>query len=301
MIENMHDGVLTIDRSGIITTVNPAAINILEMDKKQIEKKNFSDVFIHYPENDDFNQIILDAIYQDFMSHHKICNYYTGGKIKSLFVTTSLLKVEEEGALHSIGVTVLFIDITELQELRDAAVALDKIKVLNQQLERLSYLDALTNLPNRRLFNDVLNREWRRMIRAKKWLTIVLVDIDNFKELNDSLGHLEGDAVLIAVATALNQTVRRPGDLVTRYGGDEFIVIMPDSDIVAAGHMAEEIRQAISDLNIQHQCSPHGIITVSIGVASQQPPLQARPEELLKAADEALYRAKHKGRNTVSS
>lgn len=300
VIENMHDGVLTIDYSGIITTVNPAAVSILEMEKKQILDKKLSDVFFIYPENDDFNQIILDAVYDASMSHHKICNYYTGEHIKSLFMTTSFLKAQTGGELQPIGVVVLFCDVTELRELQDAAVVLDKIKALNQQLERLSYLDALTDLPNRRFFNDVCNREWHRAIREQKYLALIMIDIDYFKELNDSQGHQAGDAYMIAVAKTLNKALKRPYDLVARYGGDEFIAIMPNSDITAARIIAETMHQTILDLNIENICSPFGKLTVSIGVAAQKPPRESHPKELISAVDEALYRAKQNGRNQIS-
>jgi len=300
IVENMHDGVLTIDHSGIITTLNPAAERILEMDKNQILDKKLSEVFFNYRENDDFNQIILDAVYDASLSHHKICDFYTGEHYKSLFMTTSFLKIQTEDEQESIGVTVLFSDVTELMELRDAAVAFDKIKVLNQQLERLSYLDDLTDLPNRRFFNDARNREWHRAIRGQKSLAFIMIDIDYFKELNDSQGHQAGDACLVAVARTIKNALRRPYDLAARYGGDEFIAIIPDSDITAARTIAQTMRQDLLDLNIENICSPFGIITASIGIAAQKPLQGSHPEELLRDVDEALYRAKQNGRNQIS-
>lgn len=130
IIESMHDGVFTIDHSGTITTVNPSAINILDIKKDGILNKKFSEVFFRYPQNDDFNQTILDAVYKSSMSHHKICTYYTGKTMKYLFVTTSFLKIKHGNENRAVGVNVVFSDITELQELRDAALAI-KIKHLN--------------------------------------------------------------------------------------------------------------------------------------------------------------------------
>lgn len=300
IIENMHDGVLTVDNSGIITTVNPAAIKILELNKTDIMNQNYSDIFIHYPENDDFNQTVLDAVYESSMSHHKICSYYTGEIVKSLFVTTSFLKICIGDESETVGVNVVFSDITELQELRDAAVAMDKIKQLNQDLERLSYLDDLTGLPNRRYFNDARNREWRRAIREKTFLSIILLDIDYFKQQNDTFGHQAGDNCLIAVADVLSHTLRRPGDLIARYGGDEFVLILPQLDQLAAKNLGEIMRQAVLDLNIKNPASPHGIITVTMGIACQKPSMDSHPDKLIKAADDALYRGKQQGRNLVS-
>ncbi len=300
VIENMHDGVLTIDRLGIITTVNAAAINILEISKEQILDKKLSDGFFDYAENDDFIQIILDAVYDSSMNHHKICNYYTGQHLKSLFVTTSFLKAEIEGTLQSIGVTVLFSDITELQELRDAAAALDKIKLLNQKLERLSYFDELTGLPNRRFFNDTCNREWYRAMRLQRSLAFIMIDVDYFKELNDQHGHQTGDACLLAVANTLNSALKRPYDLIMRYGGDEFIAVIPDADIKAARIIAETMHRAILELNIENACTSCGRVTVSIGVSSQVPVLESHWKELLTAVDKAIYRAKQNGRNQIA-
>lgn len=130
IIESMHDGVFTIDNSGTITTVNPAAINILEIKKDDIMNRKFSEVFFNYPQNDEFNQTVLDAVYKSSMSHHKICDYYTGKKTKNLFITTSFLKMVQGNETENVGVIVVFSDITELQELRDAALAV-KIKHLN--------------------------------------------------------------------------------------------------------------------------------------------------------------------------
>jgi diguanylate cyclase (GGDEF)-like protein/PAS domain S-box-containing protein len=300
VIENMHDGVLTIDYSGVITTVNPAAETILELKKDRILDKKLSDVFFEYPENDDFIQVILDAVYDASMSHHKVCGYYTGKRQKSLFVTTSFLKVKIDDAIESIGITVLFSDVTELGELKDAAAALDKIKALNEKLERLSYLDELTGLPNRRFFNDFCNREWRRMMRERKHIAYIMVDIDYFKEINDNYGHHAGDECITAVAKVLGRMLKRPSDLAARYGGDEFIVILPDTDAEGAMFIAEKLHKGISGLNIENACSPFGKLTVSIGAAAGMPEQGTHWKRLETAADEALYRAKQNGRNQIS-
>ena len=300
VIDNMHDGVITIDHAGVITTVNPAAASILELKEEQIADKKLSDVFFDYPENDDFIQIILDAVYDASMSHHKICCYYTGKHHKSLFMTTSFLKVQTENEIQSIGVTVLFSDVTEFQELRNAAEALEKIKELNQKLKRLSYLDELTGLPNRRFFNDVCSREWRRAIREQKQLAFIMIDADYFKEINDTLGHRVGDDCLNAVAKTLNEMCRRPDDLVARYGGDEFIAVISGADIQTVHAIADKMLKGIFSLNIENTRSPFGKLTVSIGIAVMKPDRESDWKDLMRTADEALYRAKQNGRNQIS-
>lgn len=300
IIENMHDGVITIDKSGIITTVNPAAADILELKPEQILDRKLSEVFFDYPENDDFIQIILDAVYDSSMSHHKVCRYFTGTLEKSLFMTTSFLKAEIEHVVEPIGITVLFSDVTELVDLRDAAAALDKIKALNQKLERLSYLDELTGLPNRRFFDDVCSREWRRAIRDEKTMAVIMLDIDNFKEINDTKGHQGGDDCLTTVAKTIGKVLHRAGDLAARYGGDEFIILLPDADITGARNIAAAIHQKIRTLNIENTGSPYGCLTLSIGIAAGKPNRQTSWKSLCAAADEALYRAKSNGRNQTS-
>lgn len=300
IVENMHDGVLTIDNTGIITTVNPAAASILELDREQVLNRKLSDVFFDYPENDGFIQIILDAVYDASLSHHKICSYYTGAHQKSLFMTTSFLKVQIDDVTQPIGVTVLFSDVTELAELRDASAALDKIRALNQKLEQLSYLDELTGLPNRRFFNDVCNREWRRAIREQESMAFVMLDIDYFKELNDNQGHQAGDECLAKVAKAIGNALHRPCDLAARYGGDEFIVLLPDSDLSGARGIAERIRHDVSELKIENADSPFGKLTVSIGIAADMPAQDSHWKNASLEADKALYRAKSNGRNQIS-
>ncbi|MEN6327962.1 MAG: PAS domain S-box protein [Syntrophomonas sp.] len=127
IIESMHDGVITIDNSGTIIMVNPSAVKIFAIAKEHILNKKYSEVFFRYPENDDFNQVVLDAVYKSFMSHHRICKYYTGKIIKHLFVTTSILKVPDDNEIKTLGINVIFSDITEEHELRNVMVA-DKIK-----------------------------------------------------------------------------------------------------------------------------------------------------------------------------
>ncbi len=300
IVENMHDGVLTIDNAGIITTVNPAAEAILEMGRETLLNKKLSDVFFTYPENDGFIQIILDAVYEASMTHHRVVGYFTGKNHKSLFMTTSFLKEQIGQVVESIGVTVLFSDVTELGELRDAAAALDKIKALNQKLEQLSYLDDLTGLPNRRFLNDVCNREWRRAARDREPVALIALDIDYFKELNDSNGHQAGDEALAEVADALGKELRRPGDMTARYGGDEFVVVLPGTDLDGAKSIADRICKSIFTLDIENAFSPFGRLTVSVGIAADIPVQNINWKDVLDNADKALYRAKNSGRNRVS-
>ncbi len=172
----------------------------------------------------------------------------------------------------------------------------------NVQLTRLASLDGLTGIPNRRSFDERFASEWSRASRAGSPLAMLMVDIDKFKEFNDRYGHHAGDQALIAVAGVLASWMRRPGDLAARFGGEEFAVLLPHTGQSGAAQLAEQLRQATAALNIPHQGSPFGYVTVSIGCAVFTPAPPAPGEDrlqLLTAADQALYQAKKAGRNCV--
>ena len=170
----------------------------------------------------------------------------------------------------------------------------------NTKLERLSTLDTLTGLANRRRFNEVLCQEWRRSAREATPLSLVFCDIDFFKNFNDGYGHLAGDECLVKVARAVSGVSNRPGDLAARYGGEEFVLVLSGTGEEGALNLAEKLRARIEELRIPHAHSPLGShLTISLGVASVVPRPGSAPEELLDVADRALYAAKEEGRNRV--
>ncbi|HQR39366.1 MAG TPA: PleD family two-component system response regulator [Blastocatellia bacterium] len=181
-------------------------------------------------------------------------------------------------------------------ELEQSNVHLERA---NRMLRTLSYLDGLTGIANRRHFEESFDQEWRRAARVGTALSLLMVDIDLFKSLNDAKGHQYGDDCLRQVAGTLSDTLRRAGDLVARYGGEEFAVVLPGSDTDGAVAIAEEIRARVEALGVKHEQSPCGVVTVSLGVATAFPIDGDSPASLIDAADRALYQAKHDGRNRL--
>ncbi len=170
-----------------------------------------------------------------------------------------------------------------------------------ERFERLAHVDELTAIPNRRNFEECFEREATRARRIGRRLALLMIDVDLFKEFNDRYGHIAGDACLQQIAATISQTLRRPTDLVARYGGEEFVVLLPETELSGALGVAELIRASISALGIPHGGSTLGTVSVSIGCASGTPRGNSERQQLIEAADAALYRAKHAGRNRVAA
>jgi diguanylate cyclase (GGDEF)-like protein len=174
-----------------------------------------------------------------------------------------------------------------------------KLDAANQELVRISSSDGLTGVSNRRHFDEAISVEWRRARRHSNSIAMMMCDVDNFKLFNDTYGYQAGDDCLRKVARAIRQNTERPSDIVARYGGEEFAVVLPETTIGGALMVAEKIRLAIHELNIPHTSAPGGVVTLSIGIASAAPGFDNPPDDLIQAADKALYRAKHEGRDRV--
>jgi diguanylate cyclase (GGDEF)-like protein len=173
------------------------------------------------------------------------------------------------------------------------------LKLKTDLLEQISMLDGLTGIPNRRYFDEQLNKERGRALREKKPLSVLMMDIDHFKSYNDNYGHGAGDECLQRVARTLIESLPRPTDLIARYGGEEFVALLPGTDAKGAGEVAERLRKAVVDLGVKHEhSSTAGVVTLSLGTNTLDEPFEAQEtSSLLKKADEALYAAKESGRN----
>ncbi|MPM95342.1 Phytochrome-like protein cph2 [bioreactor metagenome] len=177
---------------------------------------------------------------------------------------------------------------------------MDQRKARETELRRLTSLDGLTSIANRRWFDEFLEATWRQGVKNSQPISLIMLDIDCFKLYNDTYGHLAGDQCLKKVAKAIQSVVSGPFELAARYGGEEFAVILASADLQYAVQIGENARIMVADLNIPHSSSPVvPTVTVSVGVASIVPSLQKMPQELIEAADDALYKAKQSGRNQI--
>jgi len=175
-----------------------------------------------------------------------------------------------------------------------------ELKKYRDFLEKLSLMDGLTGIANRRYFDKEFDKQWRRALRQGDVLSIIMLDIDFFKKYNDHYGHLAGDDCLRRVGCTLGMTVARGGEFVARYGGEEFVALLPSTSLKVAGQLAESARKNVEMLEIEHlQSDVHEYVTVSLGVATVRPARDLNPTSLIEQADLALYQAKRAGRNQV--
>jgi diguanylate cyclase (GGDEF)-like protein len=177
----------------------------------------------------------------------------------------------------------------------------DELRRANAALEHLTRFDALTGSANRRALAEFTDRAWRTAMREQQPLSIIVVDLDHFRAYNEASGTSRGDTCLKAIADAIRQIVSRASDLVCRYGGEEFVIVLGNTPLDGALAVAEQIRAAIESLAIPHRAEPgHGVLTVSAGVSSTVPSRNSQPDGLLVAAERALHTAKELGRNQVA-
>ena len=211
------------------------------------------------------------------------CDMPRGGKRRYLSSDASPI-YNEDGQLEAV-----------VQTLRDVT----EEKAAQIALEQLATRDGLTGLANRRCFDDTLKAEWARALRQRQPLSLLMVDVDNFKAYNDANGHIGGDECLKRIATAVASEMRA-NDLVARYGGEEFAVILPNQSLKGAAIVAERVRSRVEKLGLPNGQVPGELVTVSIGAATALVAPDNNACELVATADAALYRAKHMGRNRIS-
>lgn len=175
------------------------------------------------------------------------------------------------------------------------------LKEANRELKRLSVIDGLTGIANRRAFDNFLENEWNRNLRDEKFLTLLLCDVDYFKKYNDHYGHQAGDECLKKIASVLERQCHRPADFAARYGGEEFAIVLSDTDKNGTEKVGEEVRAAVESLDVPHEKSEAAsVVTISIGAVVLIPGGEMEISDMIKYADLALYRAKEEGRNRLT-
>jgi diguanylate cyclase (GGDEF)-like protein/PAS domain S-box-containing protein len=288
--ENSRDVIILADIQGRRYFVSPAAEAMTGWKPEELLQQRATDLV--HPEDLDTVEALRDALGTKTEGAMIECRVRkVNGEY--IWVEASLRVVRDPETGFPSGLLNMVRDITERKQ------AETQLQSAFHDMETLAVMDALTGLSNRRRFDQCLATEWRRALRDRKPLSMLLIDADLFKSFNDSYGHLSGDSCLKQIAEAALSVVTRPGDLVARFGGEEFAVILPNTGNQGALLVANEICAAMRRCNLSHNGSPYGIMTVSAGCATMVPKLGQHGEDLIQMADEALYKAKRAGRNRV--
>lgn len=281
VFQNTAEGIVILNADGVIESVNPAFEEITGYTAEEVIGRDVR--MLNAPDQQAVSDSIRAGVLRKGCWQGEILSRSKDGRIFSVELSVNAVKDPSGRMLHSAAV------------FRDAS----ERKRLENMLRELSSLDGLTGVANRRSFDETLQAEWHRATRDGKPLALIMADVDHFKSFNDTYGHLAGDRCLKQIAGAIKETVHRSGDLAARYGGEEFAVILPGTDATSAHEIAELMRMRVHSLAIPHHASAGGCVTISLGVTAEIPVPGRSPADLLARVDEALYRAKRAGRDTV--
>ncbi|WP_341501939.1 diguanylate cyclase [Gallaecimonas sp. GXIMD4217] len=291
ILDHAHDAIIATTRDGLIVRWNRAAEAMFDIASDQAVGRRISDISDgHWAEKLVRLMTELMANGLSYRSQTIECLRADGQRL-FMDLTLSVIEGDPDGV---IGFSAVIRDVTERRKTED------ELARLRQELERLSYLDGLTGIANRRSFDLALDKAWARARRSREPLSLILVDLDHFKEYNDRYGHLQGDECLKMAATVLGQVARRETDLVCRYGGEEFALLLSDTGAPQAAALAQRCCQAVAEQAWPHRGEGASrIVTISAGVATLVPGQDDEAASLIAAADRQLYRAKEKGRNRI--
>jgi len=283
MLESISDGILEINNQGRIVFANSAALDYFSLTLEQLLGSDLIALFAEAHQ-----EMVSDILKGDGgpETGAQLPQFKQNGKYVNM-------KAVSVGGGEDTKIVVLN-DVSDYENARLALVN------ANEELKVLAKMDGLTQIANRRAFDDQFTREWRRMIRENGELSIMLCDVDYRKDFNDKHGHMAGDECLRAVAHLVATNARRPGDLAARYGGDEFALILPNTPLEGAEYLAQTILDKARDLELFEAPSTlKASLTLSIGICHSVPRKDISPQKLLSVADAALYEAKESGRNCI--
>ena len=288
MAEASRDIILLADLERVPQYISPALTELLGWSEEDVLGRHFGE--LARPEDLPGLTANLDDLLQGLEPRpFSYQGLRKDGGYVWLEATARLLHDEESGQPSGF--------VCVLRDISERKAAEDQMLQAYEQVEQLALVDGLTGIANRRLLDQVLHREWQSGRRDLTPLTLLVIDVDHFKAYNDCYGHLEGDECLRRLARAIDARLRRPLDVLGRYGGEEFVAVLPNTPEVSAELMSELVRRAVEECSIPHVSSPHGMVTVSVGCATAVPNAHSDPSDLLRSADTALYRAKLNGRN----
>ena len=296
ILSGISCGVIYVQK-GKILYVNNAALEILCKEESELLDKLFAEAFFDYSENDDFNQMLLEVIYDSSRTYEKIVPYFTGAETKNLHLRTSSLKFDSK----MLGIIILIDDVTELMKLRGVALDLEKIKEINLKLsesrdfyKRNAEIDELTGLLNKITFE---NRCCKCIqgLPPEKIAALFIIDLDNFKKANDTHGHQFGDLILKKFAAKLKDIFKNDG-ITGRFGGDEFVILLKNvDDINFVTEKARTVVKMARDLNFDKEVELSSSVGIAIFSGSEK-----NYSEIFSAADKSVYAVKMQGRDGFS-
>ena len=253
MLDSISSGIIEFDQNQRVIYANPAALRYFSMPIEVILGSHVAQLF-KVGTNDPLSLLINASVPKNEPTDYHV----------KISINTCILDVCVAPSDYSQDTRVIIMEDITIRESTQK-----KLIEANNKLEILARIDGLTEVFNLRHFDEMLNQEWGRLKREKGGLSLILCDVDNFKSYNDTYGHLEGDQCLRDIANAIKSTIQRPSDMVARYGGDEFVLLLPNTTLDGAQHLAEEIRERICQLKIRHEKSPVADdVTVTIGAGS---------------------------------
>ncbi|MBB6218894.1 diguanylate cyclase (GGDEF)-like protein/PAS domain S-box-containing protein [Anaerosolibacter carboniphilus] len=291
IFENSAIGIGVVDLDGKPVECNHALLDMLGYTMDEVSKTSFVD--LTHPDDVDKDLTLFHDLLLGKRSSYQIEKRYIRKNHQVIWARLTV------SPIFNVQGEIQFI-MSMTENITDMKIAEQKQRELTKELQRLSALDGLTELNNRRAFDEFFNQEWHRCLKDGLPLSLILLDIDGFKKYNDTYGHHEGDTCLKTIATTLKEALHEPNHFICRYGGEEFAVILSDTNQETAEMIAESLRVYVESLQIYHLYSHSGkYVTASLGVSTIIPSIFSNPQQLLKNADKALYEAKDYGRNQV--